>query len=83
MLAQNLVGSRLGFAIDLSRWGQVLAATLRLWRQRRREREELARMTEMELKDLSLTPNDQRALLQARFWKCYPFAEGRDRANDL
>ena len=74
MLAQYLVGSSPAFSIDVARYIRAAAAMFRLWRQRRTEREELACMTELELKDLSLTPADQRALLRMPFWKYYPFA---------
>jgi len=75
MLAQNLVGSSPAFSIDVARYTRAAAAMFRRWRQRRTEREELERMTELELKDLSLTPADRRVLLRAPFWKYYPFTD--------
>jgi uncharacterized protein YjiS (DUF1127 family) len=83
MLAQNLVDSSPAFSSDVARHIRAVAAIFHLWRQRRREREELARMSEIELKDLSLTPADQRALLRAPFWKCHPFADEDERARNF
>jgi uncharacterized protein YjiS (DUF1127 family) len=75
MLAQNLGGFSPAFSLDVARYIRAAAAMVRRWRQRRTEREELARMTELELRDLSLTPADLRALLRAPFWKCHPFTD--------
>jgi len=60
--------------IDFAKSCRSAAMMLRLWRQRRREAAEIAAMTERDLKDLGLVPADRRALLQACFWKCHPFA---------
>jgi len=60
--------------IDAAKYYHSMVATLRLWRQRRRECAEIAAMSELDLKDLGLVPADRRALLQAPFWKCHPFA---------
>ena len=83
MLAQNLVGSSPVFSIDVTRYIRAAASMFRLWRRRRIEREELARMTEFELKDLSLTPADQRALLRAPFWNYHPFVADDDRTRSF
>ncbi len=53
-----------------------IAAIFRRHRQRRRQREELARMTDHALRDLGLAPADRRWIARSAFWKCYPFADG-------
>lgn len=60
--------------IDAAKYCHFAVTMLRLWLQRRRECAEIAAMTELELKDLGLVPADRRALLDAPFWKCYPFS---------
>lgn len=67
--------------IDTMKYYGAAAAVLHSWRQRRREREELARMTERDLKDIGLTPADQRWISRQPFWKYYPFAEERGPAH--
>jgi uncharacterized protein YjiS (DUF1127 family) len=75
MLAKNAIHLSPAIKIDAAKYWRAIAAQVRLLLQRRRERDELARMTVFELKDLGLTPSDQRSLLRAPFWKCYPFAD--------
>lgn len=43
-------------------------------RQRRRQREELARMTHRELRDIGLAPADRSWIARSAFWRRYPFA---------
>jgi uncharacterized protein YjiS (DUF1127 family) len=52
-----------------------VAAALRRHRERRRQREELARMSDLELRDLGLAPADRIWIARASFWKSHPFAE--------
>lgn len=80
MLAKGAIHSLPAAKVDAAKYWRVARARLHLWLQRRREREELASMTELELKDLGLVPADRRSLLDAPFWKCYPFA-GDDEAG--
>jgi uncharacterized protein YjiS (DUF1127 family) len=61
-------------ALDAAQYYRNATTMLRLWRQRRRECAEIAAMSELDLKDLGLVPADRRALLQAPFWTCHPFA---------
>jgi uncharacterized protein YjiS (DUF1127 family) len=74
MLAKSAIRLSHNVQIDPAKYCAAVLSILRLWRQRRRERDELARMTELELKDLGLVPADRRSLLNAPFWKCYPFS---------
>lgn len=65
--------------IDPAKLYRSAVTMLRLWRQRRREVAEIAAMSERDLKDLGLVPADRRALLDAPFWRCHPFAAEPDR----
>jgi uncharacterized protein YjiS (DUF1127 family) len=57
-------------AIDLLREAVRRAVhTLRLWRRRARERNELARLNEHMLADIGLTPADRDFLVNKPFWR--------------
>lgn len=56
---------RLGFL----RLGRTLAATLRTWRQRARERRELARLSEAELRDFGASSSEAFAEAHKPFWR--------------
>jgi uncharacterized protein YjiS (DUF1127 family) len=59
-----------GAAFDaMRRSARYLMASLRLWRRRRRDRRELARLDERTLKDLGLTRADAEFLLNKPFWR--------------
>ena len=47
-------------------------ATLRLWRQRSRERQALGRLTDRELQDIGATTSDVYRELAAPFWRSLP-----------
>ena len=81
MLAKYAIHLSPVVKIDATQYRHAIAAMLRRWLQRRRERDELARMTELELKDLGLVPADRHSLLRARFWQCYPFADEDERGS--
>ena len=49
--------------------GAAAVATVALWRQRDRERSELARLDWRELKDIGLTSADVHQLLDKPFWR--------------
>ncbi len=49
--------------------GHHLAATLRGWRRRRRERDQLARLDDRMLADIGLTRGDAEFLVNKPFWR--------------
>lgn len=49
-------------------WASV-GETLHLWRQRYRDRQELARWTERDLHDIGLSPSDIAHELEKPFWR--------------
>jgi uncharacterized protein YjiS (DUF1127 family) len=53
-------------------WFRGLAATLRLWRRRIREREALANLTDRELADFGATTADVYRELATPFWHAQP-----------
>ena len=53
-------------------WVRGLAATLRLWRQRVRERQMLANLTDRELADFGATTADVYRELATPFWRAQP-----------
>jgi len=56
---------------------------IRLWLQRQRQRTELLQMSERELKELGLTPSDQRWIATTAFWRYPPFHGSSPSNNDL
>jgi len=54
---------------SLARWRCAVATVLVLWWQRKRQREELARMTEVEQRDAGITPGDARYEMRKPFWR--------------
>ena len=46
-----------------------VAATLRLWQRRSRERQELARLSERDLRDLHLSSTDVWSEIRQPFWR--------------
>lgn len=59
-----------GAGLDaLRRGGRRLAALLRLWRRRRRDRRELTRLDDRTLKDIGLTRGDAEFLINKPFWR--------------
>lgn len=46
-----------------------LTGAFRTWRQRTRDREELARMSHYELHDIRVSPSDRRAEIRKPFWR--------------
>ena len=74
MRAKNALRLSPAVKFDVNNYWRVAAALYRQSRQRRREREELAAMTEFELKDLSLVPADLRSFVRAPYWRCHPIA---------
>ena len=53
-------------------WVRGLAATLRLWRRRVRERQMLANLTDRELADFGATTADVYRELATPFWRAQP-----------
>ena len=49
--------------------GPMFAKTLHLWRQRYRDRGELARWTERDLHDIGISPSDIAHELEKPFWR--------------
>ncbi|MGE5270757.1 MAG: DUF1127 domain-containing protein [Thiohalocapsa sp.] len=59
-----------GVAFDALRNGaRAVAAILRLWRRRRRDRRELARLDAGTLKDIGVTVGDAEMLINKPFWR--------------
>ena len=54
---------------DLSDAAQSFFATLRLWRRRMREREQLSRMDDRMLADIGITRADAASLSNKPFWR--------------
>jgi uncharacterized protein YjiS (DUF1127 family) len=54
---------------DLSDAAQSVVATLRAWRQRLRERDQLARLDDRMLSDIGLTRADAQYLASKPFWR--------------
>ncbi len=54
---------------DLSDAAQSVVATLRAWRQRLRERDQLARLNDRMLSDIGLTRADAEYLASKPFWR--------------
>jgi uncharacterized protein YjiS (DUF1127 family) len=54
---------------DLSDAAQSVVATLRAWRQRLRERDQLARLDDRMLSDIGLTRADAEYLASKPFWR--------------
>ena len=54
---------------DLSDAAQSVVATLRAWRQRIRERDQLARLDDRMLSDIGLTRADAEYLASKPFWR--------------
>ena len=54
---------------DLSDAAQSVVATLRAWRQRLRERDQLARLDDRMLSDIGLTRGDAEYLASKPFWR--------------
>ncbi len=50
-------------------WHCGVSAMLLAWRQRLRERAELARLTERDLRDIRMTPSERLAELRKPFWQ--------------
>jgi uncharacterized protein YjiS (DUF1127 family) len=75
MSAKNAIDLLPAVKINATQYWRPATALFRQWLQRRREREELAAMTELELKDIGLVRADLRSLLSAPYWKRHPFAD--------
>ena len=66
-------------AFDATTFARHAGAIFRAWRRRRRERAELARMTDRELREIGLAPSDRKWVARGAFWKNHPFAAARPR----
>jgi len=52
----------------IERWWRLASGALHLWRQRRRGRTELSRMTDAELKDAGIDPHEAWLETRKSFW---------------
>ena len=69
----SLTNSQLpGLAVRPWRWFGRIAATVRQWRRRVREREALARLSQRELADFGATTADVYRELATPFWRSPP-----------
>jgi uncharacterized protein YjiS (DUF1127 family) len=62
-------------------YAQRVAALLRLWIERRRQREELLRLSELDLRDIGLTPADRSWIARDPFWRSHPFVDNDRRQS--
>ena len=77
LVHQPLTNSHLGAPARFVPWQRPnwlarLAATLRLWQRRSRERRELARLSERELRDMRVSSSDVWHEIRLPFWRGQP-----------